>query len=264
MNKLNVLAIEPESDARSRVNYALTDAGTFGTVEMSASLKDSSTKIALGAAYDVVFVSQRLKDREVMSFVRKCKDTRAGRDATYIMILSSNENSEASIRLKHALGLDAFLLEPYSAEQLEEVVDFSFEIRTDREDLRNRTAISLSLIDIMEQLNLVAFLAKCSFSTKRSWERLKEMCEPLREMSRSCEKTYFELVEHLFPQAPFPKHFKPDEYHKGVTKRVSEKMERRIMRDLQEMRAEGRAPMKQFKREITNQHASRPVRVISK
>ncbi len=264
MSKLDVLAIEPESGARSRVNYALSDAGTFGTVEMAASLDDSWKKIALGAFYDVIFVSQRLKDREVMSFVRKCKETRAGRYSTYIMILNSNENSEASIRLKHALGLDAFLLEPYSSEQLEEVVDFSFETRTSREEVRNRVAISLSVIDIMDQLNLVAFLTKCRFSTRRSWQRLKEMCEPLREMTRTGEEVYFDLIEHIFPEAPFPKHFKPDEYHRGVTERVREKMERRILRDLQELRAQGRSPMKQFRRQIENEHASRPVRVISK
>ncbi len=180
------------------------------------------------------------------------------------MILNTNVHSEAAIRLKYALGVDAFLLEPYSSEQLKEVVEFSFQTQQERAEIRQQIALSLVIIDVIDQVNLIAFLQSHGFSTTQSMKRLVELCRPLQQASEHVLKIYFSLLEKLFPAAPFPSHFSSEAYHRGITNRVREKMERRIIRDLQEMRITGSSPLKELKDLVLAEQSHTKVRVISK
>ncbi|NMC63980.1 MAG: response regulator [SAR324 cluster bacterium] len=263
MQKLKSLVIDPDAESRNRVRNALLDFEAFSEPESNTSLEESSRQIALGSFFDIVFISQRFPGPEITSFVNRCKNTKSGEDSTYIMILNTNEQSESAIRLQHAFGVDAFLLEPYSSEQLKEVVDFSFDIKQERAEVRQQVGLSLVIIDLIDQINLIAFLKSCGFSTARSMKRLKELCLPLKEVSGQSLDTYFNLVERLFTSAPFPTHFNPDEYHRGVTERVRERMERRIIRDLEEQRIAGNAPSAQLKEVIQSRLSETRVRVIS-
>ena len=242
MGNLSLLIVEPDGDARMRIKHALSEFKDLGTPEFTIDLDESVRKISLGASYDIVFISQRFDKDAVHSFVGKCRDTRSGQDSTYIMVLNSRENSVSYLGLEYAIGVDGFLLEPYSPERLKEIVELSLSLKGERAETREKAALTVTVSEIIDIINLIAFLKSCDFEVSRSMKRLKELCVPLLHLGGDSTKVYFDVMTESFTEAPFPAHLQGGDKYEGFSKRVRKRMEQKLMRELLELKQTGFKP----------------------
>ena len=242
MSKLSALIVDPDGDSRNRARHALIEFGEFDVIEFSGALEDAQRKIAFGATYDVIFASQRFDSDTIVNFVRKSRATTCGRDATYVMILSTRDQTQAAIGLKYAVGVDSFLLEPYSSERILEIVELAFRVKSERAELRNRVALTLLVTDLVDQINLVAFLQSSGFDTTASMKKLSDLCRPLRELGEEAQSVYFDIISTLFPEASFPHHFQGSEQYRGLSDRVRKRMERKLVAELEGLKLVGYKP----------------------
>ncbi len=257
LQKLTALIIDPEGDSRARIRHALIETDRFGDIDTGALDDETVRKIAFGHERDVVLISQALPAEEVVNFIKRAKETHAGRDATFILVIGASAETSAAVGLNYTLGVDGFLLHPYSPDRMREIVELSFKVKAERAEMRNRVGLTLLVADLVDQINLVAFLKKQGYDVSASLRKLQSLCRSLAELDSMALETYFDVILALFPESPFPAHFHGSEEYRGLSDRVRRRMERKLVNELEEIKGS----LKKGKEEVINS-AIRPKRII--
>jgi CheY-like chemotaxis protein len=71
---------------------------------------------------DIIFISSRFPNDSVRQFVTTAKEHPKAQDAAFVMLLEQGGKSKAAMGESMLMGMDAFLCEPYSIDQLVETL----------------------------------------------------------------------------------------------------------------------------------------------
>jgi response regulator RpfG family c-di-GMP phosphodiesterase len=232
--KYNAIIADPDVQTRMRLKQATASVVQFGEVVQVTTLSEAGGRIQSDRHWDVVFISNNFSEGEVTDFIARAKEHKGGQDAAFIRVLKSKDQQNSAVAQGMLQGIDGFLFEPYSVDQLVDITTLSARIKKERSDTRQRLAIELLLSDVMKQLDLVAFLKSVGFEVTRSATRLKEMCNALQGASTGqMLEVYKEVAVKLFSEAPLPKPMFQAKQYSGVSARVKKKMEEKIIQEVE-------------------------------
>jgi hypothetical protein len=217
-----------------RLKQATSSVVQFGEVFQVTTLGEGASKIEQEKHWDVVFISNKFSDEDLTSFINRAKESKGGQDAAFIRVLKSKDQQNTTIASGMLLGIDGFLFEPYSVDQLVDITTLAAKIKQERSGTRQKLAISLILSDVMKQLDLVSFLRGAGFEVTRSATKLRDMGLALQgSASGEHLEAYYEVALKQFIDAPLPKPMFQAKQYAGVSARVKKKMEEKIIAEVE-------------------------------
>lgn len=231
--KYDALLIDPDIGSRMRLKQATTAVTNFGKVGQVSSLKEGLDRLRVGERCDVFFLSHKFTTDEITSFVKNAKGTAQGQDGAYIVILGGKDQSSSTVAASVMSGFDGFLFEPYSVENLLEITQIAARVRKERSRAREEAALRLLITDMMNQIDLIAYLKQTQGEGGRAMKKLRETCAMLKSLSPESFELYRSLAMDLFEQAPLPKKVFQRKAYSGASSRVKRKMEDKLLAELE-------------------------------
>ena len=231
--KYDAILIDPDIGSRMRLKQATTAVTNFGKVGQVGSLREGFERMRAGERCDVVFVSHKFDLADLTSFVKNAKAIPQGQDSAYIVVLGGKDQDSSTVAASVMSGFDGFLFEPYSVDNLKEMTEIAARVRKERARAREEAALKLLITDIMNQIDLVAYLKQMQSESGRAAKKLRESCAVLKTLSPESFELYRSLAVDLFEQAPLPKKVFQRKQYSGASSRVKKKMEDKLIAELE-------------------------------
>lgn len=233
MVKYDALIIDPDLDRRMRLKSATTSVVQFSKVNLVGSLEDATGSFSSGRKCDIAFITSQFDQADITDFIKEAKDQEASQDAAFVLVLQTKDQESSTVASNVMIGADGFLFEPYSVDQLVEITELAAKVKAERSLNREEAAIKFLLNDIIQQIDMIAYLKSVGYDVGRGIRRFKQMCSVLGNLEGESLDLYYRLAVDTFEAAPFPKKLHQDNY-KGASKRVKERMEKKLLAKLEE------------------------------
>jgi hypothetical protein len=231
--KINAIIINSDLETRMRLKQASASVPMFGPVRQVGSLWEGSMQLDSEVnPCDVLFIADRFPVEDITEFIIKTKEKKQGQDAAFVLVLQSKEDSNSKMAELMVKGFDGFLVEPYSVDCLVEITQLAARVKKERGVARARLAITMVLRQMMEQLDLVAYLKGCGYEVSKSLVKLKELGARLQPLAEDGKEDYVALLASTFADAPLPKKPFQTKKYGGVSQRVKRRMEEKVIKEL--------------------------------
>jgi response regulator RpfG family c-di-GMP phosphodiesterase len=228
-NFFNALIVDPDLDRRMRLRQAAGAVPLFHNVVQFGAAREAIAHLEFRQeCCDVAFIAHSLEASEISSFIHKAKELPHSRDAAFVLVLAEASSGEDSVASYVMHGVDGFLFEPYSVNSLVEITELAARVRKERSDSREKMAFTLMVGDLMEQLDVSAFLKSCGYALGKSWKAFCSGAESLKTLSSESLQNYFSIAVKLFGDAPLPKFNMMLKKYSGVSSRVRKRMEDKL------------------------------------
>jgi len=203
----------------------------FQHVKLLSGLDETMRLLSAAGHVDIIFIAHRFEQDRTTEFIKKSKETQGGRDSAYVLVLKTDDQDSNTVAKNVLIGADGFLLEPYSVDNLVEITQLAARVKKERSLEREQAALKFLVLDVMKQIDRVAYIKTCGFDVGRNLKKLKEMCAVFTDLQGESKEVYYELAVSLFGNAPLPQ-FQAKNY-KGVSDRVRKKMEAKILAEME-------------------------------
>ena len=230
MDTYDALVIDPELDSRMRLKQAMSSVASFRGSVQFGKLREVITKLETSITpTDVIFISYRFDENEVIEFISQAKKINASQDAAFIVIKRSHDKQSTSIATSMLGGADGLLFEPFSVDQLVDITQIASRIKKERFQAREAIALRFLLADVINQIDQLAYLKSCEYETGPAVKKLKDMCSVFHSLSMESKSIYFNLAIDTFEASPAPKLIFQRKKYGGVSSRVSKRMEKKTL-----------------------------------
>lgn len=231
VNKYQAMIIDHDLDRRMRLRQFTTTIPSYGHVQQCNSVHEASSVVKEGLSHlDVIFIAHGEEESDLVNFLREAKETKASQDAAFILVFKTKPNDTSEIANYIQMGMDSFLFEPYSVNSLNEITELSARVKCERTVAREKLAHTLLVTDLIAQIDLVAFLKSAGTVVGKSSARLHEMSAGLKALTAESLQRYYDVAIRLFMEAPVPKKMFQVKKYGGVSNRVRERMEKKLMK----------------------------------
>ncbi len=241
IQKNNVMIVDPDLDTRMRLRQAMVAVPDFGLVRQCGALREALGHLQNDpTGCDVVFISHRFQeDSEVREFIKQLKETPSSQDAAFVLVLQEQPEQTAEFATQVATGFDSFLVEPYSVNSLVEITKLANKVKKERGESRARIAVNLLAANMIDQLDMVAYLKSSGYEVGRSMSKLKDMAATMRQFCEDYSEVCSETLIKLFSEAPLPKKIFQVKKYSGVSDRVKKRMEQKIISQMEAIQSTG-------------------------
>lgn len=228
--KYHALICDPDLVTRNRLKTAASAVPRFGRIGMSESFRQAIDVMSGEMEFNVVFISDRIPQSEISTFIRDRRQTQQGQDAAYVIVLAKKADDTATVAQNMMVGADGFLFEPYSIDSLVEITELAKTVKRDRSREREATALTIVLNDIIPQIDLIAQLKASGIDLGPNMKRLRDMCSIFRTLGDDSFAHYIAIASEKFEKAPVPVVGKKK--YGGVSDRVKKRLEEKHREDL--------------------------------
>ncbi len=228
-DRYNILIIDPDPKSRSMLKDTAMALPSFKKVLFCNSLEDAINFGDGSDAIDVVTVSYRFSGEDVSDFITKVKKTPRGKEWAFINVMKTKHQENEIVAESMLNGLDGFLFEPYSADNLREMAEVTAKIKLRNELARKKGALELFLQEVSKHLDAVALYASQKRVSVIAKNKLTTSCSKLRRFKSEDKELYTEVLTNIFSSAP------PSlvNQYQGASKRVRERMKMKLMTELE-------------------------------
>lgn len=196
---IQALIVDEAVNSRNRLRQAVIASSPFIEVRVALTVRDA-LDIATEMNATHLFLSSELLKTHGDDFLTKFA-TLEGK-VSYIMVLQGEQRAPAVIIERFANGVDGFILDPYSAEDIRLVLEQTKEIQGKDTSLRRDAAIRFLLKGSTRLIDQAAVL-------KLSGKGLGEMTRDIRRQREALERLkpedndkYFDMIYNAFQNAP--------------------------------------------------------------
>lgn len=207
MNTLsNALIIDKNRGSREVIQGALRFDNhicqlrfSFGFEEALEILKDPA-----GPKEDIVFISSRFSQMDICKFLPPARESPCGREAIYIQTLPNSPLETLVMSSSIIIGIDGFLVEPYSISSLQEAIA----VAKDNKELMMKKCSRKLLRSILKEL--VGSIDRLAHGRARGrlsslfYNTLRDACSTLRTLSGEDLSTYHEILTEIFTTSQLP------------------------------------------------------------
>lgn len=238
--KYNASIIDPDLDTRMRLKQATTAVHNFGKVHQLTNLREGLAAMNGYERVDVVFLSYRFDEDEVKGFIKEAKETPQGQDAAYVLVLRTKDQDSSVVAKNVMIGADGFLFEPYSVDYLLEITELAARVRKERSKAREEAAIKFLVTDVINHVDMIAYLKSCDCEVGRTLKKFKEICSVFETLDPESKEIYYKIAIEMFIEAPIPQRFLQRKTYRGASQRVKRRMEDKLLAELeQESKSDG-------------------------
>ena len=233
MRTITGLIVDSNEERRIRLKGATQLVTEFSKVAVAPTLRDANEYIATAEApWDVVFLSNEMNEDGITRFIQSSKKSSAGENSAYVLILNTEKRASSDVFTHMRSGIDGLLYEPYSVEQLTDIIELAANVKERTPEERESAAIHILLQDVIGHLDRMALLKKLGYDIEKGLERFTMLCHSLTAISPDEIETYHETAIKIFEEAPSPETLENSLY-KGPSQRVREQQERKLLQKME-------------------------------
>jgi DNA-binding NarL/FixJ family response regulator len=231
--KFDAVLVDPDIQSRMRLKQATTAVPHFGKVHQLGELREAQQKLSGSDRADVVFISRKHEMEGILNFIKLAKGLPQGQDAAYILVLGAKNQDTSTVASSVMSGFDGFLFEPYSVDNLLEITQIAARVRKERSHAREEAAMKMLMTDLMNQIDLLAYLKQAKSDPGRVLKKFRETTTVLRTLSEESFKLYQSVAINMLENAPLPTKIFQKRSYGGASSRVKRKMEDKLIADLE-------------------------------
>ena len=212
-----------------RLKQALTAIDKFESIRLLAALAEAASVIEFANNLDVVFVSDCFSVEELELFISRAKQTRRGRGAAYIILKSGEQSTLESLLDVSDRGADGCLFQPYSVENLKQVIEIAEHTRSLAVEVREGECLRSVLHGIGMEIDRLSLIAKAGAAPKFD-KHFLDLALTLAEWHSRSPQLYEEQLLREFCAAQLPNvSVKP---YTGASERVRRMTEQKLQEEL--------------------------------
>jgi DNA-binding NarL/FixJ family response regulator len=232
-NSYDAIIADSDLDTRMRLKQAASSVTKFGKVNLCQNLREALGRVQNAVdECDVVFIAQNFDDAEIRSFIEEVKKTKIGQDAAFVLVLKTGKQDSANVAKNMMIGADGQLFEPYSVDQLMQITELAARVKKERAAARESAALRFLVSDIMNQIDLIAYMKSSGYEVGVHHKKFKEICSVLGTLSPESFQIYTGIAVDMFEGAPLPKKIFQRKAYSGASSRVKKKMEEKLLASL--------------------------------
>ena len=225
--KFDAIIVDNDLDSRMRLKQATASVHQFNKVWQASSLREAAERAGTATSIDVLFISYRFEQDEVGAFVKRAKEIKQTQDTAFILVLPPREQDSTTVATNVMSGLDGFLFEPYSVDQLVEITRLSARVKSERSMSREIAALRLMVTDAMNNIDKIAHEKAVGREGGRSMKAFKELAGAFKVLDGERLKAYYDIAIECFENAPVPKRIFNRANYTGPSARVKERLKKK-------------------------------------
>jgi len=231
LTKFQAVIVENTGERRMRLRAALSSTGDFERPELFNTLSDAESRFEQEPMVDIALISYEFPEYLLRGFIEKAKKATFGIDAAFVLVLPAKDQDSETVAKNVITGADGFLFEPYSVDQLDEIVKLAARVKKERSDARERAAFGLLLDDLLQMVDRASYLKSVEQDTDAQFKKIRAKAKMIYSLEGDRAQIYFETLTDKTMEAPLPRKIYQEKY-KGASKRVRERMEKKLMEKL--------------------------------
>jgi response regulator RpfG family c-di-GMP phosphodiesterase len=228
-DRFNILIVDPDPKSRATLKDAALSLTTFKKVLFSKKLEEALEVASGEDQIDVIILSYRLNIEEISDFIKEVKQTSHGKHWAFITVLKSSDQQNEVIAENMLHGVDGFLFEPYSADNLREMAEVTAKVKFKNEQARLKGALEIYLREVSTHLDAVAFYAAQKRPSEIAKKKFTESCTKLIKFTKDHWDMYTDVVSDIFTNTLPPE----GTQYQGVSRRIRERMKAKTMNELE-------------------------------
>lgn len=179
LENLSILIVFPDLEGKTKLREVLRSVLYKGQTAYERALKDLDKKLidSSGRNYDLIFISSKLPHTEISEFLKACNALNLPKPPSILVCMPSiSSKSSASVAAWYLEGVAGFISDPYTAQDLTELLSKVVEQRGKSDPIdaesKARKASKFLLTDAM---SLVDEVARLAFEGKEGGYALKDL-----------------------------------------------------------------------------------------
>lgn len=199
---LRTLLIEPDAGCRESFRQVALGSQLANRVHCSHDLNHGLRTCDRLEPFDLVFVSSEFPDYDIREFLKESRKLPATQKAAYLIVAHAQARETWRVASSLINGIDGFLFTPFSVQSFINTAEGAKRGMAEEKAFRERTAITLLVRSIIEQVTDAATLRAAGHQAKITMRMLFEMCSVLKELEPHLMEMYFESLTALTETAP--------------------------------------------------------------
>ena len=235
MKKLKGLIFDPDQKSRMRLKTSTTSVEYFESVIPCGSERETLSWVDRQDRVDLIFISEKIDPDIIERFINRVKDSAKGIECIFVVVKAS---PTGGIPISEALcrGADGILCEPFSVDNLVEVVELAERIGREREEVRAKISMTLLVTDIINQIDAAAYLSANGCRPRTLFKSLQNLARRVREIPNERIDIYFDIVFKLVSSAPPMSEQLATKIYRGASDRVRRNTEFKVWREIASLR----------------------------
>ncbi|RIL10224.1 MAG: hypothetical protein DCC75_04840 [Proteobacteria bacterium] len=223
--KYDALLVDETLSSRMTLKQFTSYVIEYGKVYQCGSIANALTRLSGEDNIDMIFVSHHFDQKAIHRFISDAKNTRQGRDSSYILVMESKKQ-DTNTAVKDVLGgADGLLLEPYSVESLVEITKIAVEVRKERLAAREAAALQFLINEMANQLDQVASNLANEAARGQDWKALKDSGQTVKDLQPATLEIYYDILCEMTMNRPAPRKVFQKIKYEGASSRVKRRLE---------------------------------------
>lgn len=226
---VSAIIVNPDAYKRMLLKQATTLMSELQRVYQAASFREAVARIEnLEAPCDIIFMASDMDPVESEEFIEKCLILQNARDAAFIMVLDSKDQSAGNVAQNLLSGANGILMAPFSVEDLSNVIAISTLVKKQRALARQKQALRILIDEMINKLDAIWYNYCSAQPAGLAVRELKAAAAVLQGLSEDEMTLYYELAADMFDEVPVPPVIpKKVEVYVGASSRVKKAVEKR-------------------------------------
>ncbi len=220
-DRFNLLIVDPDTASRGMLKQVALSLTTFNKTYNCNNLEEALDRGKTGEAVDIIILSYRFNIDDISNFIKEAKKTPKGEDWAFIAVQKNASKENSNIANSVVMGIDGFLFEPYSADNMREMAEITSKIKKVSSDRRKLAAMKMILNEIAQHLDAVSFYKSQGKDTAVASKKLKEACDKITKYKDEFFEMYIEVMTNVFGNMAPP----ATSSYIGASTRVKKKLE---------------------------------------
>ena len=226
--RFQAVIVDNNTERRMRLKAATGSVSYFEKSYLFNTLSESEPRFQTEPMIDIALLSYEFPEFLLASFIEKVKVAPFGLDTAFVLVLPAKDQHSEIVAKNVIAGADGFLFEPYSVDQLDEIVRIAARVKKERSEARDKAAFDFLLEDLLQVVDRLSYLQSVNQDTESLFRKAREKAKMLHTLNEDRAAIYYDVLIEKTGEAPLPRRIYQEKY-KGASKRVSERMERKLL-----------------------------------
>jgi len=227
--------VDSDTTYRMRLKQATTSVPRFKNCQQFSNLNELKSKLNSTEPFDLIFLSKRFGDAAISSFVKDARDKKATMDAAFILVLEGKDDSQSQFGEYMLLGINGFLVEPYSVDKLVETTLIAAKVKKDRSLGRRKLAFQMLLKDLEQTVDILSISTSGTSLRTKIEKRIESLHGTIADLDQESVNIFVETLVDHFAEISSPAESLDVPSYAGASSRVKKILERKLLEKLEKM-----------------------------
>lgn len=197
------LLVAPDSVTRLSLRTLGSHLPEFRTITVVRTFEEAIQELSGNNTYDIIFLSYSLGRANIPLFIEHAKQTAAGRQCAYVLIMREHEQQTGAVVDTMIAGIHAFLFAPFSADTVQEISSLAGRVSLATSKTRIKAATSMMIANLVEEAAGPSAPPQGNAKRKKLVDRIRDSSERFQELTGIPALPYYDkIAEALAKMSP--------------------------------------------------------------